>query len=218
MNVCHNQSQNRFDCVRAQLANEHEGPASSRRTYVVVHFRSRSSWVVSSNNRPKLTSIQALNAMNSLVRYTARCLRSGAPCSLPVDVEGRWWTTSRRLLCAAAGAEKDVDVMVKKDKVVVFMKGTPAQPLCGFSNAVVQILRMHGVDEYAAYNVLEDQELREGVKVFSNWPTIPQVYFNGEFVGGCDILLQMHQNGDLVEELKKLGVRSALTDADKDSK
>ncbi|XP_061842781.2 glutaredoxin-related protein 5, mitochondrial [Nerophis lumbriciformis] len=156
--------------------------------------------------------------MNSLVRYTARCLRSGAPCSLPVDAEGRWWTTSRRLLCAAAGAPKDVDVMVKKDKVVVFMKGTPEQPLCGFSNAVVQILRMHGVDEYAAYNVLEDQELREGVKVFSNWPTIPQVYFNGEFVGGCDILLQMHQNGDLVEELKKLGVRSALTDADKDSK
>ncbi|XP_061741834.1 glutaredoxin-related protein 5, mitochondrial-like [Nerophis ophidion] len=156
--------------------------------------------------------------MNSLIRYTARCLRSGAQYSPHVDAKGSWWTTSSRLLCAAAGAQKDVDVMVKKDKVVVFMKGTPAQPLCGFSNAVVQILRMHGVDEYAAYNVLDDQELREGVKVFSNWPTIPQVYFNGEFVGGCDILLQMHQNGDLVEELKKLGIRSALMDADKDSK
>lgn len=57
-----------------------------------------------------------------------------------------------------------------------------------------------------------------GVKVFSNWPTIPQVYFNGEFVGGCDILLQMHQNGDLVEELKKLGINSALLDAEKESK
>lgn len=98
------------------------------------------------------------------------------------------------------------------------MKGTPAQPMCGFSNAVVQILRMHGVDDYAAYNVLDNQDLRQGVKAFSNWPTIPQVYFNGEFVGGCDILLQMHQNGDLVEELKKLGIRSALLDAEKESK
>ena len=60
--------------------------------------------------------------------------------------------------------------------------------------------------------------LLPGVKVFSNWPTIPQVYFNGEFVGGCDILLQMHQNGDLVEELKKLGIRSPLLDAEKESK
>lgn len=108
--------------------------------------------------------------------------------------------------------------MVKKDKVVVFMKGTPAQPMCGFSNAVVQILRMHGVEEYASYNVLEDQDLRQGVKTFSNWPTIPQVYFNGEFVGGCDILLQMHQNGDLVEELQKLGICSALMGAEKESK
>lgn len=98
------------------------------------------------------------------------------------------------------------------------MKGTPAQPMCGFSNAVVQILRMHGVDNYAAYNVLEDQDLRQGVKDFSNWPTIPQVYFNGEFVGGCDIFLQMHQNGDLVEELKKLGIRSAVLDAEKEAK
>ncbi|MBS2600067.1 Grx4 family monothiol glutaredoxin, partial [Salmonella enterica subsp. enterica serovar Typhimurium] len=92
----------------------------------------------------------------------------------------------------------------------VFIKGTPAQPMCGFSNAVVQILRMHGVENYGSYNVLEDQEIRQGIKNYSNWPTIPQIYFDGEFVGGCDILLQMHQNGDLVEELKKLGIRSAL--------
>ncbi|KAF7661233.1 hypothetical protein LDENG_00266460 [Lucifuga dentata] len=108
--------------------------------------------------------------------------------------------------------------MVKKDKVVVFMKGTPAEPMCGFSNAVVQILRMHGVENYTAYNVLEDQDLRQGVKAFSNWPTIPQVYFNGEFVGGCDILLQMHQNGDLVEEFKKLGIQSALMNTEEESK
>ncbi|XP_077443625.1 glutaredoxin-related protein 5, mitochondrial [Stigmatopora argus] len=154
--------------------------------------------------------------MNSLIRYTSRCLR--AACSLPGQAEGRVWTASSRLYCAASDLQKDLGDMVKKDKVVVFMKGTPAQPMCGFSNAVVQILRMHGVDDYASYNVLADEVLREGVKVFSNWPTIPQVYFNGEFVGGCDILLQMHQNGDLVEELKKLGVQSALLDNEKDSK
>ncbi|XP_018419182.1 PREDICTED: glutaredoxin-related protein 5, mitochondrial [Nanorana parkeri] len=113
----------------------------------------------------------------------------------------------------STNSREHLEGLVKKDKVVVFIKGTPAQPMCGFSNAVVQILRMHGVEDYAAYNVLEDQDLRHGVKSFSNWPTIPQVFLNGEFVGGCDILLQMHQNGDLVEELKKMGIRSALLDA-----
>ncbi|XP_034435201.1 glutaredoxin-related protein 5, mitochondrial [Hippoglossus hippoglossus] len=156
--------------------------------------------------------------MNSFIRATARCLRSGAAVygPRPADV---WSAPGRRLLCAAAAdVQKDLGEKVTKDKVVVFIKGTPAQPMCGFSNAVVQILRMHGVDDYAAYNVLDDQELREGIKVFSNWPTIPQVYFNGEFVGGCDILLQMHQNGDLVEEFKKLGIRSELLETEKESK
>ncbi|XP_028620382.1 glutaredoxin-related protein 5, mitochondrial [Grammomys surdaster] len=120
---------------------------------------------------------------------------------------------------SSGGQAEQLDALVKKDKVVVFLKGTPEQPQCGFSNAVVQILRLHGVRDYAAYNVLDDPELRQGIKDYSNWPTIPQVYLNGEFVGGCDILLQMHQNGDLVEELKKLGIRSALMDEkDQDSK
>ncbi|KAM8781272.1 glutaredoxin-related protein 5, mitochondrial [Rhynchonycteris naso] len=114
------------------------------------------------------------------------------------------------------GSAEQLDALVKKDKVVVFLKGTPEQPQCGFSNAVVQILRLHGVRDYAAYNVLDDPQLRQGIKDYSNWPTIPQVYLNGEFVGGCDILLQMHQNGDLVEELKKLGIHSALLDGTKD--
>ncbi|ELK01183.1 Glutaredoxin-related protein 5, partial [Pteropus alecto] len=117
---------------------------------------------------------------------------------------------------SVGGSAEQLDALVKKDKVVVFLKGTPEQPQCGFSNAVVQILRLHGVSDYAAYNVLDDPQLRQGIKDYSNWPTIPQVYLNGEFVGGCDILLQMHQNGDLVEELKKLGIRSALLDETKD--
>uniref|UniRef100_H3CWG3 Glutaredoxin-related protein 5, mitochondrial n=1 Tax=Tetraodon nigroviridis TaxID=99883 RepID=H3CWG3_TETNG len=155
--------------------------------------------------------------MTSLFRSTAQCLRSGLAVYRARPAGGRSRAASARFLCSAE-LQKDLGEMVKKDKVVVFIKGTPAQPMCGFSNAVVQILRMHGVDEYAAYNVLEDQDLRQGVKDFSNWPTIPQVYFDGEFVGGCDILLQMHQNGDLVEELKKLGIRSALLDAGGESK
>ncbi|XP_067848229.1 glutaredoxin-related protein 5, mitochondrial [Heptranchias perlo] len=116
------------------------------------------------------------------------------------------------------GIRQRLEGLVKKDKVVVFIKGTPAQPMCGFSNAVVQILRLHGVEDYGSYDVLEDQEIRQGIKNYSNWPTIPQIYFNGEFVGGCDILLQMHQNGDLVEELKKLGIHSALLDTEKEDK
>ncbi|XP_034243623.1 glutaredoxin-related protein 5, mitochondrial [Thrips palmi] len=105
-----------------------------------------------------------------------------------------------------------IATMVQNNKVVVFMKGVPAEPRCGFSNAVVQILRMHGV-EYDAHDVLSDEKLRQGIKDFSNWPTIPQVFINGEFVGGCDILLQMHQSGDLIEELRKAGISSALLEA-----
>ncbi|XP_070578936.1 glutaredoxin-related protein 5, mitochondrial-like [Ptychodera flava] len=113
--------------------------------------------------------------------------------------------------CAAAQSIKErIDKMVKKDDLVVFMKGVPEQPMCGFSNAVVQILRMHGVDRFASYNVLEDEELRQGIKEYSNWPTIPQLYIKGEFVGGCDIMIQMHQEGELIEELQKIGIKSAL--------
>lgn len=104
-----------------------------------------------------------------------------------------------------------VEQLVKKNKVVIFMKGVPEEPRCGFSNAVVQIFRMHGVT-YDAHDVLKDEDLRKGIKAYSNWPTIPQVFIGGEFVGGCDIMLQMHQNGELVEELRKAGIRSALLD------
>lgn len=100
--------------------------------------------------------------MNCLFRSTARCLRSGLAVSQLRGAGGRSLAASARFLCSAANVQKDLGEMVKKDKVVVFIKGTPAQPMCGFSNAVVQILRMHGVGDYAAYNVLEDQDLRQG--------------------------------------------------------
>jgi Grx4 family monothiol glutaredoxin len=84
---------------------------------------------------------------------------------------------------------------------VLFMKGTPQMPQCGFSRAVVQILDLHDIpkNDVKAYNVLEDQELREAIKEYSSWPTIPQVYVDGEFIGGCDIVMEMHSKGELAK-------------------
>ena len=97
---------------------------------------------------------------------------------------------------------------------MVFMKGSPSMPQCGFSRAVLQILQVQGVntDKVATYNCLEDQELRDGIKEFSDWPTIPQVYINGEFVGGCDILLNLHQTGELETMLREAGLLLEPTD------
>lgn len=94
---------------------------------------------------------------------------------------------------------------VESSQVVLFMKGTPLFPQCGFSRATIQMLGQQGVDpgKFAAYNVLEDPELREGIKEFSQWPTVPQLYINKEFVGGCDIVMSMAQSGELAELLEK---------------
>ena len=94
---------------------------------------------------------------------------------------------------------------VKGNDVVLFMKGTPQFPMCGFSGQVVQILDHLGVT-YKGLNVLESEDLRQGVKAFSNWPTIPQLYVKGEFVGGCDIIREMFQAGELQTLLKDKGV------------
>ena len=94
---------------------------------------------------------------------------------------------------------------VKGNEVVLFMKGMPQFPMCGFSGQVVQILDHLGVT-YKGLNVLESDELRNGIKAFSNWPTIPQLYVKGEFVGGCDIVREMFQAGELLTLLKDKGV------------
>jgi monothiol glutaredoxin len=94
---------------------------------------------------------------------------------------------------------------VSQSRVVLYMKGTPQFPQCGFSATAIEILRRCGVDDYASYNVLQDDELRQGIKEYSSWPTIPQLYVNGEFVGGCDIMREMYQSG----ELQQLFERSA---------
>jgi len=92
--------------------------------------------------------------------------------------------------------KKKIDEMIKNNKVVLFMKGTPEQPQCGFSNIVCGILRQLNVT-FLSVNVLEDKNLREGVKHYSDWPTIPQLYINRNFIGGCDIVKEMYEKGEL---------------------
>jgi monothiol glutaredoxin len=101
--------------------------------------------------------------------------------------------------------EQFIENEVKANDVVLFMKGTPQFPMCGFSGQVVQILDHIGVS-YKGLNVLESDDLREGIKSYSNWPTIPQLYVKGEFVGGCDIVREMFQAGELQGLLKEKGV------------
>jgi monothiol glutaredoxin len=97
---------------------------------------------------------------------------------------------------------------IAANDVVLFMKGTPVFPQCGFSAAVVQILSQTGV-KFKAFDVLQDPDLRNGIKEFSNWPTIPQLYVKGEFVGGCDIVREMHEAGELKTLLMAKGVALA---------
>lgn len=98
-----------------------------------------------------------------------------------------------------------IDSEVKSNDVVLFMKGTPQFPQCGFSGQVVQVLDYLGV-EYRAINVLADADIRQGIKDYSNWPTIPQLYVKGEFIGGCDIVREMFQAGELQSLLNDNGI------------
>ena len=96
---------------------------------------------------------------------------------------------------------KKIEEEVKSNKVMIYMKGTKTEPQCGFSAAVVDVFNMLGVP-FETRDILSDNELREGIKKYSNWPTIPQVYVNGKFVGGCDITREMYKTGELQELIK----------------
>ena len=93
--------------------------------------------------------------------------------------------------------QQRIDQLVKSHRVVLFMKGTAQFPMCGFSGRAIQILKANGVTDLTTVNVLEDESIRQGIKDYANWPTIPQLYVNGEFVGGSDIMMEMHQAGEL---------------------
>jgi monothiol glutaredoxin len=100
----------------------------------------------------------------------------------------------------------DVNAKIKQqistNKVVLYMKGDAKFPLCGFSGRAIKLLSLCGVKDYLTVNVLADEEIRQGIKEFSNWPTIPQLYVNGEFIGGSDIMAEMYESGELQQLLK----------------
>lgn len=100
--------------------------------------------------------------------------------------------------------KKVFDELIQNHKVVLFMKGDLNFPMCGFSARAVQALQVAGAKDIKAINVLEDDDIREGVKEYSNWPTIPQLYLDGEFIGGSDIIIEMLQNGELNTAIEKL--------------
>ena len=99
--------------------------------------------------------------------------------------------------------QQRIDALVKGNDVLLFMKGSASFPMCGFSGRAVQILKACGVDpkQLATVNVLEDDEIRQGIKEYSNWPTIPQLYVRGEFIGGSDIMMEMYESGELQQVL-----------------
>ncbi len=103
-----------------------------------------------------------------------------------------------------------IDEQIKTNDVVLFMKGTPQSPQCGFSGQVIRILDYIGV-KYSGINVLDSDALRHGIKEYSDWPTIPQLYVKGEFVGGCDILIEIFQSGELKNHLAEKGIEVATS-------
>ena len=97
--------------------------------------------------------------------------------------------------------QQRIDDLVKSNRVMLFMKGTAQFPMCGFSGRAIQILKASGVTDLKTFNVLEDEEVRQGIKDYASWPTIPQLYIGGEFVGGSDIMMEMYESGELQQVL-----------------
>ncbi|POY73399.1 monothiol glutaredoxin [Rhodotorula taiwanensis] len=153
-----------------------------------------------------------MSSLTGLLRTVARPTAWSTQARAPLAVRSNWVRIASQHRHLSQEAKSKIDGVVQKHPLVLFMKGTPSMPQCGFSRAVCQILEVQGVseDKIVAFNCLEDPELREGIKEYSSWPTIPQLYIGGEFIGGCDIALQMHQNG----ELEKLLVEKGLVEAE----
>mgnify|MGYP000209291252 CR=1 FL=1 len=102
--------------------------------------------------------------------------------------------------------QERIKEQVENNNVVLYMKGTPAMPQCGFCSLAVQVLELSGVKDFFTFNVLEDMDIRQGIKDVNNWPTIPQVFVKGEFIGGCDILREMFETGELRDLMIDKGI------------
>ena len=99
--------------------------------------------------------------------------------------------------------QQRIDELVKGNRVMLFMKGNAQFPMCGFSGRAIQIMKACGVSQLKTFNVLEDEEIRQGIKDYAQWPTIPQLYINGEFLGGSDIMMEMYESGELQQILSQ---------------
>ncbi|KAF6775323.1 hypothetical protein AHF37_05051 [Paragonimus kellicotti] len=163
---------------------------------------------------PRLTYQTVSTSVRPLHTVTGSHTRSDNNC-VRQDIAFRAYCSTDK-----SDPVQQVGQLVRSNRVVVFMKGDPEEPRCGFSNAVCRILEMHGILDkaksgqcpnlFASYDILQNEELRSAAKTYADWPTFPQVYFDGEFVGGCDILLEMHRSGKLAEELERLKIGSAM--------
>lgn len=123
----------------------------------------------------------------------------GAPAAAATESSAS--TSGLRSRAEGGDIFEEIRKEISENRIMLYMKGTPAQPACGFSMRVVQILHHLGVRDFGSSNILVDAEKRQGIKDFTEWPTIPQLYVDGEFVGGCDIVTEMFQNGELQELL-----------------
>lgn len=126
----------------------------------------------------------------------------------PLELDEKMRAVFGDLGCSQApmqSLDERLDALIAQRRVMLFMKGTPDEPRCGFSAKVVQALRASGCTDFGSFDILSDEDVRQGLKKKSNWPTFPQLYCQGELVGGCDIILEMEQDGSLKDELQ-LGV------------
>ena len=164
-------------------------------------------------NLSKLLSLPKLRPIMPSLSQPAQISLS-LPHYVPMYPRGLSDTTGEDRLGDSSSRGKSeiktrIRYLINCDKVVVFMKGKPDSPMCGFSKKVVQILHNHGV-QFSSFDVLQDASMRQGIKDFTGWPTIPQVFFSGELVGGVDIISSMHQKDELPAELDKIGIKSRL--------
>jgi monothiol glutaredoxin len=174
---------------------------SFRRTYVVGAYSSSSLGSVSCVGQSLLKYPTTTTSTQSKIQLQGlRCMNS--------DSHDDFGPVKKSI---PSNNKKDVHDMIQdhitKNSVMLYMKGNPQQPMCGFSATVTKILQSYNVD-FSSVNVLDYPTLRDGIKTFSNWPTIPQLYINGEFIGGCDIVKTMHENGELKELLDTLSPTS----------
>ena len=141
-------------------------------------------------------NIFRLNAIGKRLVFQSNCRQFSGKNSDESNFDAHDDFAPKAKKPTTSGVNEQIENYIKKNDVILFMKGTRNMPQCGFSNYVVQCFKFYGVN-YKDVNVLDDNNLREGIKVFSNWPTIPQIYIKGSFLGGCDIMKEMHEDGSL---------------------